>query len=445
MKIRTAQPLLSYRVTLLVGFLILALSSAAAINFRPSIISDLSPFAPSPLDFEALLSTAKSAQPISTDSLREGAAAVTASLLRAYPKSPSAHHIAATYAARIRQYDQAIDLWHTALQLDPTFVVARTAAADALLQRGDADAARQMLLGDPDNNGPARTVYGCLLLVQSWEMSGDVPQATRSCDDALVRFPANPLLLLERARLALEANDLQTAATRLQDVLVKAPTLAEAHRLLANVAAREGKKEEHTRLLDAYERLQDQKSTSDERFQETYDKVLLETVYELYVLTAEEHTHHGHFVEARNLLREAIILNYTNVEAMRCLVKNLLLLEQPADAYLVQRYLSENHPSIAALRNLAAIAVQLNRLDDAINALTQALRLDPRSEKTLKSLVIVARQAQNARLMTYYAEVLAEASPSSENYRTLAEAYRYSGDSDGYNAALARSAPPSPR
>lgn len=434
---RPTPSLISHRVTWLSVCLLVASTSAVVLTVRPQLISHLESDQVLSFDFDTLLLTATTAPQASTDGLRLAADEVQASLIEAYPKAATAFHIAATYSARVRQYDDAIDLWAKAVSLDPQFLAARTAAADALLQQGDPDAARHMLLQVTNGDQARDTVYGCTLLVQSWEMSGDLPRAIQECEDALRTFPNNPLLLLERARLSLELNDIETAAACLQNVINSVPNVAEAYRLMAVVEARRGNALEHQRLHETYDLLRSNKPASEERFQIVYRHALEETVYDLFVLAAEEHSHHGRLLHARHLLQQAVVLDHTDVEAYRSLVKNFLLSNQPEQAYAVQKHICDHHPSASALRNLAAIAIQQGDADDAMHWLKRALLFDPHSETTLKSLVLVSRQARDAPQMNHYAEALVAAVPSPENYRTLAEARRFSRERAGNHVAPA--------
>jgi tetratricopeptide (TPR) repeat protein len=379
--------------------------------------------------------------PLTAEELRSHANAVKRELVGSYPTSARAYHIAASYEGRIRQYEQAIALWMKALELDPDLVVARTSCAAALLEQGKPDEARAVLIGEQSGAADAKaTVYGCLLLIQSWEQSGDVVEAGRVADESLSRFPDNPVLLLEKGRLRLVTSQLDDAHACFLKVIEITSEVSEAYRLLAMVSARMGKNDEQETWQALFEQQASSRSDSSERFQARYRNALQEIVGDLLVLAAAEHAQQGAALRSRQLLLEAIALEPSDQDAYQSLVTSLVNAGDFSEAYRFQKELVQHAASSVNLQNLASLAMRAGDLDGAEDALGSASLVEPDSVLILESLFLVRQRRGDLRGSLQIAEKLAVVEPTRERYQFLAQLYRQAGDEAGYRSAVAVSA-----
>jgi tetratricopeptide (TPR) repeat protein len=145
------------------------------------------------------------------------------------------------------EYDRAEADYRRAVEIDPSDAVARQGLAQILLEiRKDfAGAAEHYEQLWPDQQDPT-VVQG---LARSWLLLGRVADARRLLDGWLTAHPEDPLILMERGRLAQEEDDSELSVKLLRRAIALAPNLIEANNALYQCLNRQGRKAEAEECL----------------------------------------------------------------------------------------------------------------------------------------------------------------------------------------------------
>jgi tetratricopeptide (TPR) repeat protein len=145
------------------------------------------------------------------------------------------------------EYDRAEADYRRAVEVDPSDVVARQGLAQVLLEfRKDfaeaADHYERLWQTAPDST----VAQG---LARSWQILGRTEDARRLLDDWLTDHPNDPLILMERGRLAQEEDASELAMNLLRRAVALAPYLIEANHALYQCLNRQGQKAEAEECL----------------------------------------------------------------------------------------------------------------------------------------------------------------------------------------------------
>lgn len=162
--------------------------------------------------------------------------------IEAAPAAAEPHRLKGWLLERVNRADEAVKSYQRALELDPKLVAARLSLVEILLGRSSAPEAlpHLELLGEqaPDRPDVMARTGQCKLLL------GELDEARRLMEAALVKMPKDAPLLVALARLELSAGDPAKAEQYLGRVLKADPADVEAQFTLISALQLQGKHEE---------------------------------------------------------------------------------------------------------------------------------------------------------------------------------------------------------
>jgi tetratricopeptide (TPR) repeat protein len=145
------------------------------------------------------------------------------------------------------QFDLAEADYRRAVEVDPSDAVARQGLAQILLEvRKDFVEATEHYERLWPAQQESTVAQG---LARSWQLLGRTDDARRLLDDWLTSHPEDPLILMERGKLAQEEDASDLAMRLLRRAVVIAPYLIEANHALYQCLSRQGQKAEAEECL----------------------------------------------------------------------------------------------------------------------------------------------------------------------------------------------------
>jgi tetratricopeptide (TPR) repeat protein len=314
--------------------------------------------------------------PRSVAQLREESERVAQDLVRRYPQSPAALHLAAGLYADLRQFSRAEEIWTRCIEIAPTHAGPRVGLAMAAMERGD-DAQAVVIL-EQALAADCRTPEVFLELAAGLQKVGRLEDAEAAARAGLEAFPERPDLWVSQGQIQLQRDNLKDAEASLHAALRLWPDSAPAHYALAAVSARLGQRERAEEHRRRFAQLKAEHPLEQERFQVVYDAILRRIVVTLLCNAGGEHQRQNSLREAERLYRRALELDPASADACRWLASLLHRQGRFREAHQAQLRLVEIEPDrVDNHLNLASLSAQLGDAAGAAAAVRAARRLAP--------------------------------------------------------------------
>jgi tetratricopeptide (TPR) repeat protein len=348
-----------------------------ALHARPSLpTTGLRP--PPPLRTAVSIKLPTAVAPASVEQLRKESEREATELMRRYPASPGALHLAATYFFEVKQNVKAAEIWERCIALAPAYAGPRVGLASAAMELGD-DERALAILEDALSAG-CRTADLFYQLGAVLERIGRLEQAEAALREGVGSFPDHVDLWGSLGQVQLQRGNLREAQASLEEAIRRRPDDSEAHFALISVFARLGevdRSEEHRRRFDE---LKAETPLAKHRFQEVYDAVLRHIVFRTLANVGSEYQRQGDLETAERLYLRSLELNPRAADPCRWLAGLYHSQGRIGDAQVVQQRLVALEPDhVENYLNLASLSLQLGRLAEAEAVLVDAARVAPHS------------------------------------------------------------------
>lgn len=374
---------------------------------------------------------------VTVDQMRSEAEQLGKQLLQDFGNSPQTLHIVASLYSKLRQYQQAAELWQRAIALAGQYPGPRAGLAMTRMDFGENEQAVEVLFKAIEDEAISEEIYQ--LLADALQRTGQFEKAQAAIDEGLRRYPDAIELWVEQGQVALQSGNLERAKTSYEKVLELQPSYVSAHAALSTICARLGdldRANEHRRRYDA---IRLQTTENSHRFQVIYESVMRSILISTLLLAGHEYESHGETATAEQHYLRAAKLNPNDPKVYLSLANLLWQEKRYEDAYQAQRRLVILQPQVAQYQiNFAGIAQQTGRLRQAETALRSAARLAPNAPVVRQSLVAFYMnigQPQNSRV---HAQALVKLDPTASNFRLLASICEQLGDQAAASEARSR-------
>jgi tetratricopeptide (TPR) repeat protein len=391
--------------------------------------------APPPLRREVSVVLPTAAEPRTVDELREQSERTAIELMRRYPDSPGALHVAATQYAELQQFAKAAEIWERCVKLAPDYAGPRVGLAMAAMERGD-DGAAVEILEDALAAG-CRTAEVFLQLAAAREKVGNLADAAAAASQGVDAFPEDAELWTSLGKIQLQREELADAEASLRQALKLAPDAGPAHFAMAAVSARLGRPEEAQEHRRRFAELRAANPMQTERFQVVYEATLRRITVTTLAGAAAEYERRGDSREAERSYLEAVALAPRHAGAYRWLASMYHKQGRIGDACLVQERLAQLEPGrVENHLNLASLLLQLGRDEEAEAVLLNVIRISPEAGSAYLALGQISLKRGEFRRASELAEQATRLAPTAEGFLLLASARRELGDGPGAESAM---------
>jgi tetratricopeptide (TPR) repeat protein len=381
---------------------------------------------------------------ISVDQLREESEQVVSELIRRYPTSSMALHIAAAHYAAVHEVGKAANLWRRCIELAPSSAGPRVGLATTAMERGDDAGAIQILEEALAAGCHTQEVY--VQMATALQKLARLDEAERRLKQGLELFPRDVELWSALGQVQLQQSKLQDAEASLREAVRLRPDAATAHFSLATLYAQSARPDLAAEHRRRFAELRSEHPVQPGRFQEVYEGALRNVVVDALSKAAAEYHRQGESNTAEDLYLRALELNPQSAVTCRWLVSLLHRQGRFGDALLAQRRLVEIEPGrVENHLNLASLAAQFGDYDAAETALMNAARTAPQSEVAYIGLARLGIQRGQFGQARQFAEQAVQLAPSPDTYLILAEACERLGDQAGMRAAASAASQLAPR
>jgi predicted Zn-dependent protease len=354
-----------------------------------------------------------------------------------FPNLPAALHVAAMTYAGLRQTKQAEELWQTCIQLDPKHVGPRLGLATLLTERGDDQAAIEVLKAALSDDCASPEVFYRLATAQT--RLGNVKDAETTLITAVESFPdvSENWLLLGQTKNQLQ--QFKEAEDCLRKAIELGNETSTVYFALANACQRQGKEEQAAKFRQRFSELKakDPSASRERTFQEIYQQALVPMVVSNLASAAAVYARQGEIEDAERLYLRALEIVPENPQALEELTSLYRHGGRIADANLAQARLVELAPDSVIYRlNQANLLAQLGDLQSAAQTLEKARSLRPDLALPYIALAQVHSQLGDLQQARLFAEAAVRREPSVQGYGLLATICQALGDDEA--AAKAR-------
>ncbi|MCI0357620.1 MAG: tetratricopeptide repeat protein, partial [Planctomycetaceae bacterium] len=394
--------------------------------------------APPPKVRRPTITLAASAVPGTAESLQLEAENVAGELLARYPDLPDALHVGALLRARLRQTEQAQQLWKRCVELAPQTDQYRVNLAAIAMDRGNNELAAEAL--EPAVAAGRYTPDVTHHLAVALSNLGRNEEAEQLVVKAAGRHPLSAAhwLVLGQARLKL--GKLAEADNDLRKALELGSRSPDLYFALANVCARQGKNDEAAALRQKFAELKAKEPLSaQERYQVLSTAEARQTALAVMIEAATVHARQKDSQEAERLLLRAIALDPGHVPACKALAdlyesEGLL----PEQRVVYERLVQIEPLNVANYGTLADLAAQLGEPAAAEAALKQAISVEPDLAAAYTTLAQFYLQEGKPSKARWYAQEALRRSETAQGYVLLATTCRLLGDEATAAAALVK-------
>ncbi|MGY8768425.1 MAG: tetratricopeptide repeat protein, partial [Pirellulales bacterium] len=363
--------------------------------------------------------------------LRRDAGRVIEDLLASYPDSPRAMHIAATFFKEVGQYGEAMSLWQRCLKIQPDNRESFAGLARCEAALGNDKQALELLNRAAVGQQPKDLLQTHARLLAK---TGDIEGSRDVAQRGLKRFPTNVMFWLLLGQAELQLQHLTQARDAFEKSLELSEDLPSAHFGLINTYARLGDKEKADRHREIFDRIH-KKPGEHRTFRSTRvaaNRVLLaDALTGASEVFAPDNAH-----KAELLLRRALVVNPSHPPVLARLAGWFRQKREFENALVVQRQLAKVVATDAhVFVNLANLATEAGRLDEATEALNTAADLQPQWSIPQRALAGFAMNSGEFGEARAYATRAVEIDPIAQNYWLLATICQELGDAPAARAA----------
>ena len=390
---------------------------------------------------EPTIELPSTATKIEAEPLRQELLDLSSELVKQFPDSPEALHVAASLHAELNLPARAVELWQSCLALGTRDSGPFLGLAKAASSLGKDELAISTLekAREADISGPE--IYHDLAAALA--RLGRADEAAKIARVGVEKFPQAGANWLQLGQTQLQLGQFAEAEASLRQVLAvghKAPAVFFA---LSTACARQDKRDEAAQFMTVFQQArQKQPVTSGDTFQSRYDEQLRGIAVATLAQAGAIYRRRGDLKRAEQLYLRACQLDPANSAVLTELVTLFRGQERIADARLAQQRLLESEPSVVFhLVNYASLSEQVGARDEAEASLKQAIAMRPDLAIGYAGLAQLYLRQENAKDARWFAEAALHQQTTSpeETAQTclvLAAACQKLGDAAAAAAAL---------
>lgn len=348
-------------------------STPVAVEKKP--LSDRDPA--SPVNRRNVLP--KSDDNLTVEKLQSEMVQVAARLTTEFSTVSDALHVAAMTYAELKQTQNAENVWRACIELKPTEVGPYVGLATNLIQRGQ-QAEAIKILNELRKTKTSGELY-CELAKAHMD-EGELDSAGDVLREGITSYPSDASLWLQQGLIESQLSHFDSAEFAIR----KAIELGDGSRATANaflsVLLRQGKTEEVQKIREAISRVPAELAAvgpaENDTFQSTYMSTLRALAARLFRMAASVASNQKQSVIAEQWLLRCVAIRPNDLETYMDLSSLYRLENRAEDALEVQERLLQLQPqNVLNYVNLASVAFQLGRFDQAERVLVEATKVCP--------------------------------------------------------------------
>ncbi len=363
-------------------------------------------------------------------------------------------HVAAMTYAELKQTQNAEKVWRACIELKPAEVGPYVGLAANLIQRGQQDEAIK-ILNDIRKSKTSGELY--CELAKALMDEGELVSAEEVLREGLAAYPSDSSLWLQQGLMESQLNRLDSA----EPALRKAIELGDGSRATANaflsVLLRRGKTDEAKKVREAISRVPPEPrepagsgSAENDTFQSNYMSTLRTLAVRLFRMAASVALNQKQTALAEEWLLRCVAIRPDALETYMDLSSLYRRENRIEDALEVQERLLQLQPqNVLNYINLASVAFQLGRYDQAEKVLVEATQVCPDEPFPFGELARIQLAKRNFSAVRQWASKAIKLEPQNvEWFLMSAIAAEALGDAENYNGLLQearRIAPNDPR
>lgn len=378
---------------------------------------------------------------IDAEPLRQELLDLSSELLKQFPDSPEALHVAASLHAELNLPARALELWQSGLAIGtrdsgPYLGLAKAASALGKDELAISTLEKALEVGISG----AETYHD---LAAALARLGRADEAAKIAKAGVAKFPQAGANWLQLGQTQLQLEQFADAEASLRQALAVGHEAPAVFFALSTACARQDKRDEAARFMTVFQQArQKQPVTSGDTFQSRYDEQLRAIAVATLAQAGAIYRRRSDLKRAEDLYLRACQLDPANSAVLTELVTLFRGQERIADARLVQRRLLESEPSVVFHHvNYASLSEQVGARDEAEASLKQAIAMRPDLAIGYAGLAQIYLRQENAQDARWFAEAALrqQATSAEETAQTclvLAAACQKLGDAAAAAAAL---------
>jgi tetratricopeptide (TPR) repeat protein len=384
----------------------------------------------------------KSDDDLTVEKLQSEMVQVAARLTTEFSTVSDALHVAAMTYAELKQTQNAENVWRACIELKPTEVGPYVGLAANLIQRGQQAEAIE-ILNDIRKSKTSGELY--CELAKALLDEGELDSAGETLREGIAVYPSDPSLWLQKGLIESQLSQFDSAEFAIR----KAIELGDGSRATANaflgVLLRQGKTEEAQKIREAISRGPAEPAESgaggsakNDTFQSTYMSTLRALAVRLFRMAAAVASNQKQSAIAEQWLLRCVAIRPNDLETYMDLSKLYRRENRIEDALEVQERLLQLQPqNVLNYVNLASVAFQLGRFDQAEKVLVEATKVCPDEPFPFGELARINLAKRNFSAVRRLASKAIKLEPQNvEWYLMAAIAAEALGDAENYNSLL---------
>jgi Flp pilus assembly protein TadD len=351
-------------------------------------------------------------------------------------------HVAAMTYAELKQTQNAENVWRACIELKPTEVGPYVGLATNLIQRGQ-QAEAIKILNDVRKSKTSGELY--CELAKALMDEGELDSAGEVLREGITAYPSDASLWLQQGLIESQLSHFDSAEFAIR----KAIELGDGSRATANaflsVLLRQGKTEEVQKIREAISRgpaepaeLAAGGSAENDTFQSTYMSTLRALAVRLFRMAASVASNQEQSVIAEQWLLRCVAIRPNDLETYMDLSSRYRRENRIEDALEVQERLLQLQPqNVLNYVNLASVAFQLGRFDQAERVLVEATKACPDEPFPFGELARINLAKRNFSAVRQLASKAIKLEPQNVEWVLMsAIAAEALGDAENFNSLL---------
>lgn len=378
------------------------------------------------------------AEEVSNEQLQKEAVAEVEALVKRFPKVAGALHVEAMLLVGLQQTEKAEQVWRECIAIDPRYVGPRVGLANALAERGQNEAAVEVLNTAFADGCSSPEAYH--LLAATLAKLGRLKESEEALKKGVAQYAGDAELWLLLGQTQNQLQRFPEAEASLLKAVGLGCESPAVYFALSTASTRQGKTKEAAEHRKRFSEMKagEAKATGDRPFYERYGGALRAIVVTALGGAAAVYARQGDAAEAERLFLRGLALVPGHSQILGELGALYLQAGRIADARAVQERLVAMEPkNVFHHVNLASVAAQVGDFERAESALNEAVRLQPQFGLPYISLAQLHLQMGDLQQARSFAETGVRLAPSAHGYGVLAFACQAVGDTKAAEAARA--------
>lgn len=355
-------------------------------------------------------------------------------LVDQFPAQEQPLAIAADFFTKIQLHERAEEHWRACLKLDPGNISAEAGLAHVLGERGEDEAAVQILEKTIQRKNATCGVFllQARLLARLGRLEDSLDAATRGRSQC----SSDVDLMIAQAQAELELQQLDSARETFEQVLVVAPDTQRAHIGLISVYRGLKQNDQAKRYQQLFEKTKAQRELNDTTFAENQLITYREIAALALTGAAEIYEENDSLYEAERCFRRAVELGPTTVQSVSRLSDFFRRRNRMNESLLVQRQVVQLAPDNPRHQlNLGNLEVDANEFEKAETAFRKAASLQKNWSMPYRGLAVLYFKKRELEKARDSIERAISIHPAPGHYQLLAAICRDLGDVQSAMAA----------